>query len=137
MPIRMALTKATGSGEQIVIDVCQWNPVTGDIVHPDVHEMAGLADNLLQFADVRMEEMNVRMLEAYELLRHLPDQYQFMFRELLDVLSGQISPQTLVARWQSIAEENAELERGRQEALERRVQEAAMQEAAMQNGQDV
>ena len=116
MPIRMALTKATGSGEQIVIDVCQWNPVTGEIIHKDIAEMSRLADSLLAFADFRLEEMNIRMLDSYELLRQLPSEYQFRFRELLDVLYGKMSAQTLTSRWQAIKEENEALAQARLDA---------------------
>ena len=42
--LRCAITKQTGSGEQIVVDVCQWNPVTGVKDHETVDEMAEFAE---------------------------------------------------------------------------------------------
>ena len=113
---RCAITKATGSGEQIVLDMPSWNPVTGDIVCPDVATMSETLNQLLAFADFRLEEMNIRMLESYELLKCLPPEYQFRFRELLDVLYGKMSAQTLTSRWQAIKEENEELAKNRLEA---------------------
>jgi len=117
MPIRMALTKATGQGEQIVIDVCQWNPVTGDIVHEGVADMQALFDEVLAQADVRLMDMNTRMLEAYELEKYFPPGMWSKIVALLDILAGRQDASTVARRWQSEVEETAELEAGRKAAL--------------------
>jgi len=114
----MALTKATGQGEQIVIDVCQWNPVTGDIVHPEVADMQALFDEVLAQADVRLMDMNTRMLEAYELEQYFHPGVWSKVVALLDILAGRQDAGTVARRWQSEVEENAALEAGRLQARE-------------------
>jgi len=118
MPVRMALTKATGQGEQIVIDVCQWNPVTGEIVHPRVADMQALFDEVLAQADVRLMEMNTRMLEAYGLETYFAPAIWSKIVALLDILAGRQDAGTVARRWQSEVEENAALEAGRLQAHE-------------------
>ena len=116
MPIRTAITKVSGQGEQIVVDVCQWNPVTGAIVHSTVDEMAELMDSMLKFADARLEEMNLRMLEAYNLESYFePGTWQQVIA-ILDILCGRQSAVMVKQRWDSIKEENAALEQGRLDA---------------------
>lgn len=123
MPIRTAITKLSGQGEQIVVDVCQWNPVTGAIVHSTVDEMAQLMDQMLKFADARLEEMNLRMLEAYSLESYFePGTWQQVIA-ILDILCGRQSASMVRQRWDSIKEENAALAQGRLDA-----------ELAMMNG---
>ena len=68
MPIRTAITKVSGQGEQIVVDVCQWNPVTGVIVHQTVDEMASLMDDMLKFADGSFDIPNQYQADIYELI---------------------------------------------------------------------
>ena len=116
MPIRTAITKVSGQGEQIVVDVCQWNPVTGVIVHETVDEMALLMDQMLKFADARLEEMNLRMLEAYSLESYFePGTWQQVI-SILDILCGRQSAAMVKQRWDSIKEENAALAQGRADA---------------------
>ena len=113
MPVRMAITKVSGQGEQLVMDVCQWNPVTGDIVHDSVDEMQELMDQCLEDADDRLHEMNMRMLHAYNFEQYFTPGVWQQVVAVLDVLAGRQSPAAVVARWDSIKEENAELEAGR------------------------
>lgn len=116
MPIRTAITKVSGQGEQIVVDVCQWNPVTGAIAHDSVDEMAQLMDDMLRFADARLEEMNMRMLEAYHLESYFdPGEWQKVI-SILDILSGRQSAAMVRQRWDSIREENADLQAQREAA---------------------
>lgn len=116
MPIRTAITKVSGQGEQIVVDVCQWNPVTGAIVHSTVDEMAKLMDDMLRFADARLEEMNIRMLEAYSLESYFePGTWQQVI-SILDILCGRQTAAMVCNRWGSIKEENAALAQGRADA---------------------
>ena len=113
MPVRMAITKVSGQGEQLVMDVCQWNPVTGDIVHDSVDEMQELMDQCLEDADDRLHEMNMRMLHAYHFEQYFTPGVWQQVVAVLDVLAGRQSPAAVVARWDSIKEENADLEAGR------------------------
>lgn len=113
MPIRTAITKVSAQGEQITVDVCQWNPVTGAIVHKDVGEMAQLMDTMLKFCDVRLEEMNLRMLEAYNLEEYFtPGEWQKVL-SILGILGGQQSAAMVRQRWDAIREENHALEKER------------------------
>lgn len=116
MPIRTAITRVTGQGEQFVVDVCQWNPVTGEIMHDDVDEMRTLANDMLQLSDIRMYEMNMRMFEAYGLEKHFdPGTWQKVL-QLLDILAGRTDIAQVLQRWNATVEENAALEAGRQAA---------------------
>lgn len=110
MPIRFAITKATGQGEQFVVDLCQWNPVTGEIVHEDISEMTRLADEALQLSDYRLMEMNTRMLEAYNLEKYFDPATWSRVVCILDILAGRQSVDTVARRWQSEVEETQALE---------------------------
>jgi hypothetical protein len=113
----MAVTKITANGEQIVVDVAQWNPVTGEIVHEDVSEVTRLADEALKLGDIRMVEMNTRMLEAYNLEKFCHPTTWAKILSVLDILSGRVSADVVARRWQSEIEENEELEAGRLTAM--------------------
>jgi len=108
----MAITKATASGEQIVIDFCQWNPVTGEIMHTLVEMQAGF-DELLALADMRLMDMNTRMLEAYAFEEDFAPAEWARFVALLDVLAGRQDAATVKHRFQAEREETAALEAGR------------------------
>lgn len=113
MPIRMAITKVSGQGEQLVIDISQWNPVTGEIVHEDMGEMFLLQHEALQAADLRLQEMNLRHLEAYQLEKWCtPNEWQ-KIGDVLEILSGRVDAATVAHRWKSALEETAALEDGR------------------------
>lgn len=109
----MAITKATANGEQFVVDVCQWNPVTGDMVHDSVAEMTELAEGMLKLGDLRLLDMNTRMLEAYNLEKYFDPVTWARVVSILDILAGRQTAHTVVQRWQSEIEETAELEAGR------------------------
>lgn len=116
MPLRMAVTKVSGQGEQIVVDVCQWNPVTGKIEHESVSDVISLMEDGLSMSDDRLYEMNMRMLEAYQLETYFtPGTWQQVV-SILDILAGRTSAQDVKRRWDSIKEENKELEEGRRNA---------------------
>jgi hypothetical protein len=128
MPIRAAITRVTGQGEQFVVDVCQWNPVTGEIMHADVDEMRTLANDMLQLSDIRMYEMNMRMFEAYGLEKHFDAGTWQKILQLLDILAGRTDIAQVLQRWEATREENAALEAGRKAAHEeaqRRYEEVA------------
>lgn len=109
MPLRMAITKVSGQGEQIVVDVCQWNPVTGEMVHSDIAEMSSLFEQALGFADVRLGDMNTRMLEAYNMRHYFDAENWQKVTQILDILAGRVSAAQVVQRWEATIEENAEL----------------------------
>mgnify|MGYP003575298538 CR=1 FL=1 len=113
MPIRMAVTKQTANGEQFVADVCQWNPVTGEIVHEDISELTRLVDETLKLADYRLMEMNVRSLESRQLQRYFEPAVWMKVRTILDIIAGRVDVDTVAARWESEVEETQELEAGR------------------------
>lgn len=121
MLMRMAVTVATGQGEQAVIDIPSWNPVTG-AEQQNFDDMAGLLDKAFAAVDLRVKEMNTRMIEAYQLTELLPSQEQFRLQELLDVLAGRVSAATLRHRWQSVKEENEALANGRMQAQQESLQ---------------
>ena len=113
MPIRLVVTKQTATGEQVQIDVVQWNPVTGDMVHSDIAELSQLVDDAMDIVDVRTEEMGIRVLEAYNLDKYFDPPTWSRVVSILDIISGKQSAATVSARWQSEVEETAELEAGR------------------------
>lgn len=123
MPLRMAITKVSGQGEQIVVDVCQWNPVTGAIVHNNVAEISQIFNEALGFVDVRLLEMNLRMLESYNMRKYFDDANWQKVSQILEILAGRVDAAQVVQRWEATIEENAEL--------------AAMREAAhISNGSE-
>lgn len=115
MGIRMALTKQSPIGEQFVVDVGSWNPVTGEADYSNIDEMLAAAQSMLKLADLRTEEMHLRMLEGYEVEKYLtPDQWTKVL-DILEVICGRSSLDSVVRRWQSAQEETAELEQIRKE----------------------
>jgi len=109
MPLRMAITKVSGQGEQIVIDVSQWNGVTGEIVHKDIEEMSVLFNQAMDLADCRLLEMNTRMLEAYKLRDYFDAEHWQKVISLFDILAGRADVTTVKQRWDDTLEENREL----------------------------
>lgn len=119
MPLRMAITKQTAQGEQFVVDVCQWNPVTGEICHENMDELTQLADEALKLGDCRVLEMNTRMLEAYALEQYFTPAVWARVIAILDIFAGRQTADTVARRWQSEREETEELEQARmQHALQ-------------------
>lgn len=115
MPVRFAITKVSGQGEQLVVDICQWNPVTGAIVHKDISEMQKLLDESLRFCDLRLEEMNLRMLEAYDFESYFEPGVWQQVCSVLEIIAGRQTASQVISRWKSIKEENADLQRIREE----------------------
>lgn len=115
MPVRLAIIRSTGQGEQFQADVCQWNPVTGEIMHADVMDMHKLVDEVFAISDVRVLEMNTRMFEAYGFEKHFTPEVWSKVVSILDVLAGRTTPDQVIRLWQSAAEETADLERIRQQ----------------------
>ena len=113
MPLRCAVTKASGQGEQLVLDVCQWNPVTGEIMHTQ-DECVSMLDDAVKYADLRMMEMNTRLLEAYNLEQYFDPGVWQQICSILDVLAGRQTVDHLVRRWESIKEENEALKQQRE-----------------------
>lgn len=116
MPLRFAITKATAQGETMVVDVCQWNPVSGEVLHT-VDEMNAMADEALKLSDARLLEMNVRILEAESLEAYCTPVEWGKILSIIDVMCGRMRADTLRHRWQSAIEETAELEAGRLAAM--------------------
>lgn len=134
MPLRMAVTKVSGQGEQIVIDVSQWNGVTGEMMH-DIAEMSALFNNAMDIADLRLFEMNNRMIEAYNFREYFkPEDWQKV-AAILDILAGRADAQTVKQRIESAIEETRELEEMREAAYQEK--QAAIAEAleSVKNGQ--
>lgn len=114
MPLRFVVTKQTAQGEQIQADVVQWNPVTGVIEHDNFEDMLRIMDQALASSDVRMQDMNLRMLEAYQMDKYFtPDTWQ-RITAILDVLAGRQSAAQVVQRWHDTQEENDALAEARQ-----------------------
>jgi cytochrome c553 len=114
MPLRMAITKSTAQGETMVVDISQWNPVSGEIMHDSIKEMTELADAALTLGDSRMMEMNTRMLEAYELEKYFEPATWARVVCILDILAGRQSAETVARRWYSEVEETEALAAARQ-----------------------
>lgn len=137
MPIRTAITRQTGQGEQMVVDCCQWNPVTGAIVHESVEEMQWLTNEMLKLSDTRLYEMNMRMLEAYAFEKYFTPDVWYRVISILDVLAGRVDPQQVIKRWEDSKEETEELERGRLQAMQNgavRTEAVAQTEITEHNG---
>ena len=117
MPLRFAITKATGQGEQFVIDICQWNPVTGDIVHLDINDMSKELDEAFRFADTRLLEMNTRMLEAYHFEEYFDTATWQKVVAILDILAGRQTAAIVRQRWDATQEENEALAKQREAAF--------------------
>lgn len=118
----------------MVVDCCQWNPVTGEIVHDSVEEMKILTNAMLQLSDERMIEMNARMLAVYDFEKYFTVETWSRVVSILDVLAGRVDPHQVIQRWEASREETEELERGRQEAYEQMRSEADVIAAMTSNG---
>lgn len=132
MPIRFAISKSTAQGESFAVDITQQNTVTGEIVHSTVAEMTEMVDEAFKLADVRLLEMNTRMLEAYGLERYFTGPQWVKVVAILDILSGRQTADTVARRWQSEIEETAALEEGRGQAVLSQAQIAFNSDPLMQ-----
>lgn len=118
MPLRMAITKDVGGGEQIVVDVCQWNPVTGAIMHGEFTEMKTLFEAALNMAEDRMQDMVTRIMETAHLRSYCSPEEWEKIVSVIDIIAGRVEAQTVAKRWHDRIEENELLEEGRREAAE-------------------
>jgi hypothetical protein len=112
VPYRYVITKASGQGEQITAEVAQCDPVTGKVMHSDV-EMTKMLQHALSLTETRMAEMNVRMLEAYELSKYFSTDMWQRIKSILDILAGRQTAAMVANRWESEIEETRDLEAGR------------------------
>jgi hypothetical protein len=119
----MAMTKQGGEGEQLHIDVAQWNPVTGVIEHETSQEVFELFEEGVRYSELRLYEMNVRMLESYKLERYCPPEQWNKILDVLAIIGGQMSAATVAARWKSAIEETLALEEGRKLAMAKQYEE--------------
>jgi hypothetical protein len=116
----MAILKQSGQGEQITVDIAQWNPVSGEICH-DVNEMSDLFNSAMDIADLRIFEMNTRMMEAYKLREFFKPEEWSKVVSILDILAGRVDVATVRKRFDDAAEETRELEEMRQAAYNERM----------------
>ena len=119
MPLRFAVTRQLGTGEQVVVDVCQWNPVTGDIVHDNVDQMATLLDKAFTFVDERAIEIYLRVFEIHKLRDYFAPEEWMKVASVLDIIAGRVDIEMVIHRWNAIKEENQALEDGRLEAMQK------------------
>lgn len=136
MSVRIVMTKQTASGEQIQIDIPSWNPVTGVVEHFSVAEMSQVFDDVMQTVDMRSQEMHMRMLEAYNMRDYCIPEIWSKLVDLLDILSGKQSIDTVQRRWVSSIEETEALEQARQEAYKQSQIEEYNQANGIYDGKD-
>jgi len=117
--IRYVITKSTAQGEQLTVEVAQCNPVTGETEHTR-EEVAELVDDAVAHADMRMIDMNLKMLEAYELEKHFDPHTWNKVISILDILAGRQTAAMVVQRWEASIEETQALADLRQEAYDNR-----------------
>ena len=125
VPIRLSITKQSAMGEQIQVDIPSWNPVTGEIVITTPDEVAKTVDQAFDIIDLRLQEMNMRTIEAHGLREFVTKNFGGSvwqkIDEVLQVIYGRVDIRTLLARWESIIEENEALKKGREEAAKVKV----------------
>lgn len=136
MSVRIVMTKQTASGEQIQIDIPSWNPVTGAVEHTSVDEMSQVFDDVMKTVDMRSQEMHMRMLEAYNMRDYCTPEIWSKLVDLLDILSGKQSIDTVQRRWVSSIEETEALEQARQEAYNQSLLEEANRTNGIYDGKD-
>ncbi len=115
---KMSLSKTTAAGEQLTFVLAQCNENTGESVMTDI-EFMDAANNVMTFSDLRMQEMNIRHLEAYQLDKYFEPAIWYRVRAILGVIGGQQTIQQLAQRWDAEVEETRAMEQGRLEALAR------------------
>lgn len=113
--IRFGIVKSTGQGEQVTIEVCDKNPFNGNTDYKTIQQMQQAVTEALHLSDERLQEMNGRMLAAYEFEKYCSQEQWTKIYDILEILAGRVNPTTILHRWQSSIEETAELERVRNE----------------------
>ena len=114
MPLRKAITKVNTQGEQIVVDVCQWNPITGEILHTE-QEFEAIFQDQLALVELRFYEMNMRSVEAYKLKEFCTPEEWAKVLDIAQWLGGMVELNSIASRWQAQKEENEDLARQRDE----------------------
>ena len=115
MPVRFVITKATSTvGEQMTGQVDQCHANTGEEVM-SIEEVYKQTEEMSKFMDLRTQELNLRMLEAYGLGEYIEQKWGIetwqIVTSILDVISGKIPASQVLSRWQDSDEETADLER--------------------------
>jgi len=136
MSVRIVMTKTTGQGEQVQIDIPSWNPVTGVIEYNSISEMSKAFDEVTAITDIRLQDMNLRLLEAYDLKKYCSGEVWSKVVDILDILSGKQTADTVSRRWQSSIEETAELEAGREAVYDEMLREAANSNVQFYDGKE-
>lgn len=112
---RMSITRDMPGGGSTLIDVPSWNPVTGAHV-ASIEDMEAVYAEGCRIIDKRHLEMNLRIMESSGLRNYFtPEEWQRVV-SIFDILAGRVTAEAVIRRWEDIREENAELERQRQEA---------------------
>lgn len=123
---RIQQNMVAGSGETVTVDLFQWNPITGEMTGESLEELERAMQEVCAFADKRMYDLNMRMLNIRHKLRpYFPEEVWGKITQLLEVLAGRLDMETLIARWESIREENEELARNREMHAQRQREEYA------------
>lgn len=113
----IVIQKQVGNDEVISQTLYSYNPVTGqeDAFFEAVKK--DYFDETLQALDKRMFGMNLRMLEAYGFEKYFAPEHWQQTLSVLEVFAGIQRAEDVLRRWQSIKEENDDLERMRVEAF--------------------
>lgn len=113
---KMSLSKTTANGEQLTFILAQCNEVTGEEMMTS-DQFTETSDAIITYSDIRMQEMNLRHLEAYQLDRFFTPPMWYRVRAILGAIGGQQTIQALAGRWEAEEEETRSAEQGRAEAL--------------------
>jgi hypothetical protein len=117
----MQLQKETGTGEHLLVHIEQYNPITGEMVHEDIAEMAEVMEQALHYSDTRLHQMNMRHITAYQLESFFEPGEWLKVLSILDIIAGRVDAAIVRKRWESIREENAALTAAREEAEAQRM----------------
>lgn len=117
MGAKISYVKQSATGEQLVYDLLQCNPVTGEKDFDSVEDMNKALEELIHYGELRVHEMNLRAIEAVGLRKLCNPEEWSKLVDMLDFLAGRQSLDLIHSRWQAKIEENAELEAERAKAL--------------------
>lgn len=130
MSVKMQVVVQTVQGEQIIIDVLQCNPITGEKEYSSVQDMHDAMNDALTLCDMRVYEMRQRGIAGYELQKSCPPEAWPYVLDILEFMGGRQDLDMISRRWQSRIEENEALQQIRLAAL----QEQEVQELINGNG---
>jgi hypothetical protein len=114
--IRVAVMKDMPGGGSTTVDIPSWNPVTGKL-HATLEDMHEIYREACQVLDERHIEMNMRIIEASGLRTYFTQEEWSKVISLFDILAGRQTAEQVRYRWESIREENRELEAAREAHL--------------------